>query len=60
VDLGGLTGRRFDAAVFDLYGTLVPEIRGSDFSDTIRGMAERLGAPGDAFEALWDGSLVER
>jgi putative hydrolase of the HAD superfamily len=60
VDLRGLIGRRFDAAVFDLYGTLVPEFRGSDFADTIRGMARRLGAPADAFETLWDGTVVKR
>jgi putative hydrolase of the HAD superfamily len=44
---------RFDAAIFDLYGTLVPEFGRAAFFGSIRAMAERLGGDLDTFEAEW-------
>jgi len=51
---------RFDAAIFDLFGTLVPEFPRSDFYDAVRHMAEVLGAQPDAFVELWAETAVLR
>jgi putative hydrolase of the HAD superfamily len=42
-----------DAAIFDLYGTLVPEFGKTAFFESVRAMAERLGADPAAFEQEW-------
>lgn len=50
----------FDAVVFDLFGTLVPEFSKKDFFQSVREMAGVLGANPDRFEAAWTGSALER
>ena len=50
----------FDAVVFDLFGTLVPEFSKKDFFHSVREMAGVLGADPDRFEAAWTGSALER
>lgn len=45
--------RRFDAAIFDLYGTLVPEISRAEFDGTVRAIAVHLGLEADAFLRRW-------
>ena len=46
--------------VFDLFGTLVPEFRRSDFYDAVRRMAEILGADPVRFEVAWNATALER
>ena len=48
------------AVVFDLFGTLVPEFGRSDFYDSVRGMAEALGARPDRFLEEWDRTALSR
>jgi putative hydrolase of the HAD superfamily len=43
----------FDAAIFDLYGTLVPEFGKTAFFESVRAMAEHLGVDLETFEAEW-------
>jgi putative hydrolase of the HAD superfamily len=43
----------FQAVVFDLFGTLVPEFSTTDFFDAVRDMAHVLGADRDRFEGAW-------
>ncbi len=43
----------FEAVVFDLFGTLVPEFSKSDFFESVRDMARALGADEDRFEEAW-------
>jgi putative hydrolase of the HAD superfamily len=43
----------FEAVVFDLFGTLVPEFSKSDFFGCVRDMARVLGADHDGFEVAW-------
>ena len=50
----------FEAVVFDLFGTLVPEFSKKDFFQSVRGMAGVLGADPDRFEAAWTGTALER
>jgi len=50
----------FDAVVFDLFGTLVPEFSRSDFSDAVRVAADRLGCDRVAFEDAWSRTAVLR
>ena len=50
----------FRAVIFDLYGTLVPEIPHEDFYASIDHMARVLGADPDAFRGAWNGTVVER
>lgn len=45
--------RRFDAVVFDLFGTLVPEFSRSDFVASVRAAADVLGVDREAFERGW-------
>lgn len=52
--------RRFDAVVFDLFGTLVPEFPAVDFHESVRGMGERVGADPGAFEELWNRTAIAR
>jgi len=52
--------RRFEAAIFDLYGTLVPEFSRSEFTETVRAVAERLGCDPDAFAEGWSRTAIPR
>jgi len=52
--------RPFDAVVFDLFGTLVPEFSRTDFYDSVRAAADVLGVDRDAFEAGWIRTAHER
>ena len=44
---------RFEAVVFDLFGTLVPEFSKNDFFESVREMARVLGADHERFEEAW-------
>ena len=50
----------FEAVVFDLFGTLVPEFSKRDFVEAVRGMAEALGVDPDRFEDAWNLSALDR
>ena len=52
--------RRFDAVVFDLFGTLVPEFSRSDFYDSVRSAAGALGLDVEEFEREWIRTAHER
>jgi putative hydrolase of the HAD superfamily len=50
---------KYDAVIFDLYGTLVPNMDGEDYDATLRRTATAVGADPDAFIAHWsDRELV--
>jgi putative hydrolase of the HAD superfamily len=51
---------RFEAVVFDLFGTLVPEFPRTAFYDAVRHMAEVLGADPEAFVEIWSETAVLR
>lgn len=51
---------RFDAVIFDLFGTLVPEFPRAAFYDSVRHMAEVLGADPDAFVEGWSDTAILR
>jgi putative hydrolase of the HAD superfamily len=51
---------RFDAVIFDLYGTLVPEFPRSEFYATVDEMAAILGADEDAFRTEWNRTAIAR
>jgi putative hydrolase of the HAD superfamily len=55
-----MEGITTEAVVFDLFGTLVPEFDRDEFTETVRGMAECVGARLDAFEARWHETAIER
>jgi putative hydrolase of the HAD superfamily len=50
----------FDAVVFDLFGTLVPEFSRADFFDSVHVAAERLGCDPESFERAWTRTGVLR
>ena len=50
----------FDAVVFDLFGTLVPEFSREEFYATVRSMGEALGVDPTAFEAGWSSTSMRR
>jgi len=52
--------RRFDAVVFDLFGTLVPEFSRSDFYDSVRTAAGALSLDAEAFEREWSRTAHDR
>lgn len=52
--------RRFDAAIFDLYGTLVPEISRAEFEDTVRAIANHLGLSIEPFLRGWSATASGR
>lgn len=56
----GVSGRPFDAAIFDLFGTLVPEFPRSEFYGAVRHAADRLGCDPGAFEAEWMATAIAR
>jgi putative hydrolase of the HAD superfamily len=51
---------RFEAVIFDLFGTLVPEFSKKDFFRSVREMAGVLGADPDRFEMAWTDTALER
>lgn len=51
---------RFDAVIFDLFGTLVPELPRSEFYGAVREAARRLGCDPDLFEDGWTVTSVAR
>jgi putative hydrolase of the HAD superfamily len=51
---------RFDAVVFDLFGTLVPEFRRDEFYATVDAIAMRLGADVERFREAWNASAPAR
>lgn len=55
-----LSDRRFDAVVFDLFGTLVPEYTREEFFGTVGQAARVLGCDVDAFREAWVASAVQR
>jgi putative hydrolase of the HAD superfamily len=50
----------FEAVVFDLFGTLVPEFDRDDFFHAVRSMADILDVDGERFLAAWNASALER
>jgi putative hydrolase of the HAD superfamily len=60
--MGGraLVTPRFDAVVFDLYGTLVPEFPRSEFWEVVDAMAGVLGCDAAGFRAEWQRTAVGR
>lgn len=52
--------RSFDAVIFDLFGTLVPEFPRSEFYDAVRHMAGVLGVDPDAFVEGWSETAMLR
>jgi len=57
---GPAVSRAYDAVIFDLYGTLVPEIAREEFARTVRAIATALGLDVAAFERAWDATSVDR
>jgi len=55
-----LTERRYDAVVFDLFGTLVPEFTKEEFYGTVVEAARRLDADVERFREAWIASAVDR
>jgi putative hydrolase of the HAD superfamily len=56
----GVTSGPFEAVVFDLFGTLVPEYTKADFYGAVTAAADAVGADRDAFRAEWDRTAVAR
>ncbi|HEY7667174.1 MAG TPA: hypothetical protein VIE12_03520, partial [Actinomycetota bacterium] len=52
--------RRLDAAVFDLFGTLVPEFSRDEFFGHVRAMGRELMVDQDAFQVAWEATAFER
>jgi len=50
----------FEAVLFDLFGTLVPNLRRSEYELCKEEMAEILGAPHDRFGELWRATFKQR
>jgi putative hydrolase of the HAD superfamily len=55
-----VVSRPFEAVVFDLFGTLVPEFSRDDFFAVTRQMARIVGVNEDAFERAWSESALRR
>lgn len=55
-----LTDRRPRAAIFDLFGTLVPEFPRTAFYGAVRSAAPVLGADPDEYEAEWMRTAIAR
>jgi len=53
-------GRRLDAAIFDLFGTLVPEFSKAEFFGHVRAMGRELGIDEDPFQAAWEATAHGR
>jgi putative hydrolase of the HAD superfamily len=52
--------RSFDAAIFDLFGTLVPEFPREEFTATVRAAARALGVDEEAFLEGWTRTAIFR
>ncbi|MGE5226688.1 MAG: HAD family hydrolase [Planctomycetaceae bacterium] len=52
--------RSFDAAIFDLFGTLVPEFPRADFYASVRAAARVLGCDEEAFLEGWTRTAIDR
>jgi putative hydrolase of the HAD superfamily len=52
--------RRFDAVIFDLFGTLVYEFPRSDWDDWLETTAAVLEADPEAFAGAWHATAIER
>ena len=52
--------RRFDAVVFDLFGTLVFEFPRAEWDAALSTVAATLEADGEAFRSAWDATTIER
>jgi hypothetical protein len=44
---------KYDAVLFDLFGTLVPAFPSVDFRRSLDGMAKPMGMDADAFHQSW-------
>jgi putative hydrolase of the HAD superfamily len=51
---------RYDAVIFDLWGTLVPGLQGDDYMTSVRATADALGSEPKAFAELWAGPEVQQ
>ncbi len=51
---------RYDAVIFDLWGTLVPGLQQDDYLNSVHATAEALGADAAAFTELWAGPEVQQ
>jgi putative hydrolase of the HAD superfamily len=60
VEGAALSERRFDAVVFDLFGTLVPEYAREEFFGTVDEAARLLGCDVEAFRAEWIATAPQR
>jgi putative hydrolase of the HAD superfamily len=57
---GAALSRRFDAVVFDLFGTLVPEFTRREFYGAVEEAARILGADVETFRAEWVATAIDR
>jgi putative hydrolase of the HAD superfamily len=53
-------GRRFEAVVFDLFGTLVGEFPVVDWIGSFERLASIFGVGADAFRRAWEATAIER
>ena len=51
---------RYDAVIFDLWGTLVPGLKGDDYTKSVHATSDALGAEPNAFAELWAGPEVQK
>ena len=51
---------RYDAVIFDLFGTLTPTVTPADYDAMLQELADALGAPAGAFRERWRASMQER
>lgn len=57
--LSGVSAR-FDAVVFDLFGTLVPELTREEFFGSVEQAARSLGCDVEAFRSEWIATAPQR
>ena len=50
----------YSAVIFDLFGTLVPDIMGPSYQHVAEQMAEILSVPSKKFSEMWFGTIYER
>jgi len=51
---------KYQAVIFDLFGTLIPNFSEREFREVIRQMAVTLGVPVDSFWQLWKADFNSR
>ena len=51
---------RYDAVIFDLFGTLTPTVTPTDYDAMLQELAAALGAPANAFRGRWRASMQQR